>query len=129
LSDFSKLLITAFSDPARRDRLWMQMVLAISATSTPGFIEQRIMVAFSGIEHVMWQNLVLAGQRTERDYMREEAASLLREVLKAASVPAEIDGNLQSVMARLAAAKASDGLTLDGVGTPWTTGVPVVTSG
>ena len=116
LSDFSKLLITAFSDPARRDRLWMQMVLAISATSTPGFIEQRIVVAFSGIEHVMWQNLVLAGQRTERDYMREEAASLLRGVLKAASVPAEIDGNLQPVMARLAAAKASDGLTLDGAG-------------
>jgi hypothetical protein len=65
LSDFLKLLITAFPDPARRERLWMQMVLAISATNAPGLIEQRIMVGFSGIEHMMWQNLVLTNLRTE----------------------------------------------------------------
>jgi hypothetical protein len=70
LADFLKLLITAFADPARRERLWMQMVLAISATSAPGFIEQRIMVGFSGLEHLMWQNLVLAGKRTEDGYTR-----------------------------------------------------------
>ena len=121
LSDFLKLLIAAFLDPIRRERLWMQMVLAISAASTPGFIEARIMMGFSGIEHVMWQNLVLSGLRTESDYKREEAASLLRDVLKPASIPAGIDGNLQPVMTSLAAAKKADGLNLDGAGAvAWT---------
>lgn len=121
LSDFLKLLIAACLDPARRERLWMQMVLAISAISTPGFIEQRIMVGFSGIEHVMWQNLVLAGLRTERDYKREEAASLLRDVLTAASIPAGIDSSIQPVMTSLATAKRADGLNLDGAGVvAWT---------
>jgi hypothetical protein len=43
----------------------MQMVLAISTVSTSGFIKQRIMAGFPGIEHVIWQNLVLASRRTE----------------------------------------------------------------
>lgn len=99
----------------------MQMVLAISAISTPGFIEQRIMVGFSGIEHVMWQNLVLVGLRTERDYKREEAASLLRDVLTAASIPAGINSSIQPVMTSLATAKRADGLNLDGAGVvAWT---------
>jgi hypothetical protein len=44
---------------------------------------------------MMWQNLVLAGLRTEREYKREEAASLLRDVLTAASIPAGVDSSLQ----------------------------------
>ena len=43
----------------------MQMVLAITAVGAPGFIEHRIMVGFSGIEHLLWQQLVLTGVLTE----------------------------------------------------------------
>lgn len=114
LSDFLKLLITAFADPARRERLWMQMVLAISATNAPGFVEQRIMMGFSGLEHVMWQNLVLANLRTETSYRNDTAANLLRDVLRAASIPAGLDGSLQPVMASLAATKTTGGPHFDG---------------
>jgi hypothetical protein len=114
LSNFLKLLITAFADPARRERLWMQMVLAISATSASGFIEQRIMVGFSGIEHMMWQNLVLTNLRTESSYKNEKAANLLRDVLGAASIPAGLDSSLQPVMSSLAATKTTGGPHFDG---------------
>jgi hypothetical protein len=114
LSHFLKLLITAFADPARRERLWMQMVLAISATSAPGFIEQRIMVGFSGLEHMMWQNLVLTDVHTESNYRNEKAANLLRDVLEAASIPAGLDSGLQPMMAGLATAKTTGGPHFDG---------------
>jgi hypothetical protein len=123
LSDFLKLLITAFSDPDRRERLWMQMVLAISAISAPGYVEHRIMVGFSGIEHVMWQNLVLTGLCTEHGYRNRNysAENKLRDVLTAASIPAGIDSSLQPVISNLAAAKKADGLNLDGAGAvAWT---------
>lgn len=89
-------------------------MLAISATSSPGLIEQRIMVGFSGIEHMMWQNLVLTNQRTANSYRNEAAANLLRDVLGAASIPAGLDSNLQPVMAGLAATKTTGGPHFDG---------------
>jgi len=92
----------------------MQMVLAISATSAPGLIEQRIMVGFSGIEHMMWQNLVLTNLRTESSYKNEKAANLLRDVLGAASIPAGLDSSLQPVMSSLAATKTTGGPHFDG---------------
>jgi hypothetical protein len=121
LSDFMKLLIVAFTDPDRRERLWMQMVLAISAISAPGFVEHRIMVGFSGIEHVMWQNLVLTGLRTEEGYRKGEAGNKLRDVLIAASIPAGVESSLQPVISSLAAAKKESGMNLDGAGAvAWT---------
>jgi hypothetical protein len=117
LSDFLKLLITAFTDPYRRGRLWMQMVLAITAVGARGYLEHRIMVGFSGIEHLMWQNMVLAGLRTEKDYKKAEAGDKLRDVLTAASIPAGIDSSLQPVITSLATAKKAAGLKLDGAGT------------
>lgn len=121
LSDFLKLLITAFTDPDRRERLWMQMVLAITAVGARGYLEHRIMVGFSGIEHLMWQNLVLTGLHTEQDYKKAEAGDKLREVLAAASIPAGINSSLQPVITSLVAAKKTAGLKLDGAGTvAWT---------
>jgi hypothetical protein len=121
LSDLLNLLITAFADPDRRERLWMQMVLAITAIGAPGYVEHRIMVGFSGIEHLMWQNLVLTGLCTEKDYKKGEAGNKLRDVLTAASIPTGINSSLQPVISNLAAAKKADGLNLDGPGTiAWT---------
>jgi hypothetical protein len=121
LSEFLKLLVNAFTDPDRRERLWMQMVLAITAVSAPGFIEHRIMVGFSGIEHLLWQQLVLIGGLKDDAYRQSEAANKLRDVLKAATIPAEIDSVLQPAIANLANAKKADGLNLDGAGAlAWT---------
>jgi hypothetical protein len=72
------------------------------------------MVGFSGLEHMMWQNLVLTNVRTESSYRNEKAASLLRDVLGAASIPAGLDSSLQPVMASLAAAKTTGGPHFDG---------------
>jgi hypothetical protein len=121
LSELLKLLVSAFADPDRRERLWMQMVLAITAVGAPGFIEHRIMVGFSGIEHLLWQHLVLSGQLTDDAYRRAEAAIKLRDVLSATSIPSGIDSSLQPVIASLVAAKKAEGLILDGAGAvAWT---------
>jgi hypothetical protein len=121
LSEFLKLLVSAFTDPERRERLWMQMVLAITAVGAPGFIEHRIMVGFSGIEHLLWQQLVLTGVLTDDAYRQAEAANKLRDVLRAASIPAGIDSSFQPAIANLARAKTADGLNLDGAGVvAWT---------
>jgi hypothetical protein len=114
LAGFLKLVISAFSDPGRKERIWMQMVLAIMATSAPGFVEQRIMLGFSGLEHLMWQNLVLAGMFTEDGYRKAHAGDKLREVLSAAEIPAGIDSSLHPAIANLAAQKKKDGMNMDG---------------
>src|SRR6266571_2243036 len=116
LSEFLKLLVSAFTDPDRRERLWMQMVLAITAMGAPGYLEHRIMVGFSGIEHLLCQQLVLSGRLTDESYRKADAANKLQNVLAAASIPAGIDGALQSAIVNLATAKKADGMNLDGVG-------------
>ncbi len=116
LADFLKLVISAFGDPSRRERLWMQMVLAIMATYTPGLVEPRIMLGFSGLEHLMWQNLVLAGLMTEADYEKKNppTAEKLRRVLSAAKIPVAIDGGIQPEIAKLAADQLRNGNRMDG---------------
>jgi hypothetical protein len=121
LSEFLKLLVSAFTDPDRKERLWMQMVLAITAVGAPGYLEHRIMVGFSGIEHLLWQQLVLSGQLTDENYRKAEAANKLRDVLTAASIPVGIDDSIQPAIANLATAKKADGMNLDGAGAiAWT---------
>lgn len=99
----------------------MQMVLAITAVGAPGYLEHRITVAFSGIEHLLWQQLVLSGRLTDESYRKADAATKLRDVLTAASIPAGIDSGLQPAVANLATAKKADGMKLDGAGAvAWT---------
>jgi hypothetical protein len=116
LGDFLKLLITAFGDPSRRGRLWTQMVLAITATYSRGFVEPRIMVGFSGLEHMMWQNLVLAGLMTEEDWEKKtpNTAEKLRRILNAAKIPIAINGGLHPATANLATDRLRFGQNFDG---------------
>ncbi|MFF3214942.1 hypothetical protein ACFYYB_30420 [Streptomyces sp. NPDC002886] len=44
------------------------MQYAITAITDRGFVEQRIMSGAAGLEHVMWQELVLSGRLTEAEY-------------------------------------------------------------
>jgi hypothetical protein len=59
LADLLRRVISASSDPDTLFRLRLQMMLAIMATSSHGFVEQRIMSGAAGLEHILWQTLVL----------------------------------------------------------------------
>jgi hypothetical protein len=53
-----------FVDPDRMPALRLQMMLGISAMNDRGFVEPRIMMGAAGLEHIMWQALVLGGRMT-----------------------------------------------------------------
>jgi len=64
---------------------------------------------------------VLTGVLTDDAYRQSEAANKLRDVLRAASIPAGIDSGFQPAIANLARTKKADGLNLDGAGVvAWT---------
>ncbi|CAM5656272.1 MULTISPECIES: hypothetical protein [Streptomyces] len=68
LADLLACLLPAFRDPDRGQALSLQMQYAITAIADRGFVEQRIMSGAAGLEHVMWQELVLSGRLTETEY-------------------------------------------------------------
>jgi hypothetical protein len=51
----------------------LQMMLGIAATSDRGFVEQRVMMGAAGLEHIMWQTLVLEGGMGESEYRNQDA--------------------------------------------------------
>ncbi|MFB9372308.1 hypothetical protein [Kitasatospora albolonga] len=96
LEDFLARAIAEFVDPARRAALRLQMMFAITATVDRGFVEQRITSAAAGLEHIMWQNLVLSGKLTKQEYESRAwpAARLLRKALAEAKIPVDIPDDL-----------------------------------
>lgn len=123
LADLLRRVITASADPDTLFRLRLQMVLAIMATSSQGFVEQRIMSGAAGLEHIMWQTLVLGGRMTKEEFdgrteyqgRKLAAHDRLRMVLTEAQIPIDIDPDLLPVTARHAAqVKQSQGWNLDG---------------
>jgi len=123
LADLLRRVIRASSDPDALFRLRLQMVLAIIATSSQGFVEQRIMSGAAGLEHIMWQTLVLGGRMTKEqfdgrtEYQGRALAghNRLRMVLTEAQIPIDIDPSLLPVTAgHVAQVKQSQGLDLDG---------------
>jgi hypothetical protein len=115
LTDFLGRVITAFADPDRQPALRLQMMLGIAATNDRGFVEQRVMMGAAGLEHIMWQTLVLEGGMSKRRYDDSPAHELLRRVLTDAQIPTDIDAGLLPVTARLAAEEqARQGRVLDG---------------
>jgi hypothetical protein len=91
------------------------MMLGIAAMNDRGFVEQRVMMGAAGLEHIMWQTLVLDGGISEREYLDQDAHELLRRVLTDAQIPTDIDAGLLPVTARFAAEeKARQGTVLDG---------------
>ncbi len=115
LTDFLGRVIAAFADPDRQPALRLQLMLGIAATNDQGFVEQRVMMGAAGLEHLMWQTLVLEGGMTKRQYGRAHSHELLRRVLTDAQVPTDIDTALLPVTARFAAEEqARHGRVLDG---------------
>ncbi|HKR51541.1 MAG TPA: hypothetical protein VJT72_18560 [Pseudonocardiaceae bacterium] len=103
LGDFLSLVIDAFADPDKLTPLRFQMMYAISALRSHDFIEPRIIMGTAGLEHIMWQSLVLSGALTEREYKRRPAHDLLRTVLRNAQIPVDIDLGLLPAAAQYAA--------------------------
>ena len=91
LAELLDLVIPAFADPDVRPILWRQMVFAITATNDKGFVEQRIAIGAAGLEHFMWQALVLSGRVSERAYKRKTAYNLLLQVLTEAQISVAVD--------------------------------------
>jgi hypothetical protein len=80
-----------------------------------GFVEQRVMMGAAGLEHIMWQTLVLEGGMSERQYRDQDAHEKLRRLLTDAQIPTDIDAALLPVTARLAAEQQHrQGKVLDG---------------
>jgi hypothetical protein len=122
LAHFVECLINRITDPHRRDAMRLQMMLAIEAINDRGFTEQRVMMGAAGLEHLMWQTLVLGGQMTENQYKgkseyrgrRLNTHDLLRKVLTDARIPIDIDPNLLPATASFVGAqKRRQGKALD----------------
>lgn len=92
----------------------LQLMLAIAAMTDQGFVEERIMIGGSALEHIMWQTLVLGGQVTENQY-GPPAHLLLRRVLTAAGVPTDIDAQISPTIAQFVTEETHrQGQPLDG---------------
>jgi hypothetical protein len=116
LNDFLGRVITAFADPERRSALRLQLMLGIAAMNDQGFVEQRVMMGAAGLEHIMWQTLVLYGAMSENQYKDQHAHEKLRRMLTDAQIPTDIDAELLPVTAKFAdAEKQHQGRALDGV--------------
>ncbi|MFY4720105.1 hypothetical protein [Streptomyces sp. LaBMicrA B280] len=115
LGDFLRLAIAAFLDPDKLTPLRFQMMYAISALRSRDFVEPRIIMGTAGLEHIMWQSLVLSGALTEREYKRRPAHDLLRTVLRDAQIPVDINPGLLTAAAQYDAdVKAKENKDIDG---------------
>jgi hypothetical protein len=115
LTDFLGRVITAFADPDRLPALRLQLMFGIAAMNDRGFVEQRVMMGAAGLEHIMWQTLVLEGGMSERQYRDQDAHEKLRRLLTDAQIPTDIDAGLLPVTARFAAEEQQrQGKVLDG---------------
>ena len=115
LADFLGRVITAFADPDRLPGLRLQLMLGIAAMNDRGFVEQRVVMGAAGLEHLMWQILVLEGGMGESEYRDQDAHEKLRRVLTGAQISTEIDAELLPVTASFAAEERQrQGKVLDG---------------
>jgi hypothetical protein len=115
LTDFLGGVIAAFADPGRLPALRLQLMFGIAAMNDRGFVEQRVMMGIAGLEHIMWQTLVLEGGMSEGQYRDQDAHEKLRRVLTDAHIPTDIDAELLPITARfIAEEKQRQGKVLDG---------------
>jgi hypothetical protein len=115
LTDLLGRVITAFAHPDWLPALRLQLMLGIAAMNDRGFVEQRVMMGAAGLEHIMWQTLVLEGGMSESQYREKDAHEKLRRLLTDAQIPTDIDAGLLPITARFVAEeKQRQGKALDG---------------
>jgi hypothetical protein len=90
-------------------------MFGIAAMNDRGFVEQRVVMGAAGLEHIMWQTLVLEGGMSESQYRDQDAHEKLRSLLTDAQITTDIDAGLLPITARFAAEeKQRQGKVLDG---------------
>ncbi|MEU2592870.1 hypothetical protein ABZ649_26850 [Streptomyces albidoflavus] len=115
LGDFLSLVIDAFADPDRLVPLRFQMMYAISAMRSRDFVEPRIIMGTAGLEHLMWESLVLNGVLAKQQYKQRPAHELLRKVLRSAQIPVDINPHLLPAAAQYASdVKRDENKDIDG---------------
>ncbi|MFJ1543347.1 hypothetical protein ACIODS_32935 [Micromonospora chalcea] len=89
--DYMRSLLGAFSREGEQGLLRFQMVFAVQ-TNNVGFIEQRVLAAFSVFENIEWIELVLGGRVSEAEYRSKKwpGEARLREVLRSASISTDL---------------------------------------
>jgi hypothetical protein len=100
LAELLHLVIPAFANPDVQPILWRQLVFAITATNDKGFVEQRIAIGATGIEHFTWQALVLSQSMSKSAYNGMGAYRRLLKVLTDAHIPVDVDENQLPITAR-----------------------------
>ncbi|MER7992570.1 hypothetical protein ACGF5H_29685 [Micromonospora chalcea] len=111
---YLQLAVPALMNSPLGERLQFQMMFAISSIVPAGFVEQRIMIGFAGIEHFTWHRLVVDRQMTKSVYRSLDGHERLRKVLKMASVPHSIDPLVSPALDSFAKAElARQGRRLD----------------
>jgi hypothetical protein len=115
LTELLKTVVPVFADPDRREILRFQLMLAILTVPDRGFVDQRVVTAAPGLEHLIFQSLVVNGTLNRKQYRAKDAHEKLRAVLGAAHIPVDIDATLQPVLAQFAADETKrQGKNLDG---------------
>ncbi|QKW14258.1 hypothetical protein [Verrucosispora sp. NA02020] len=84
-------LVQAFACDGEQGILRFQMVSAVQ-TNSVGFVEQRVLSAFTALENIEWVNLVLGGHVRRRDYRGLTGEDRLRRVLELGAIPFALDG-------------------------------------
>jgi hypothetical protein len=104
LTEYLTKALASFNNDARPEITRFQMLFGVDAAGG-GFVEHRLISAFSAIENLEWVSLVLSGCVTNRDYRNPNlwpGPRRLRTVLNAAGVPLGIDGASLPALAEFA---------------------------
>jgi hypothetical protein len=111
LADLLACLLPAFRNPDKGQALRLQMQYAITAIADRGFVEQRIMSGAAGLEHLMWQELVLSGRLTEAEYTSRAwpAHKKLRTLMTESGVDLRVHADRLPAATAYAASQQVDG--------------------
>jgi hypothetical protein len=111
LTDLLACLLPTFRNPDKGQALRLQMQYAITAIADRGFVEQRIISGAAGLEHLMWQELVLSGRLTEAEFTSRAwpAHRKLRTLMTEAGVDLSVHADRLPAATAYAASQRVDG--------------------
>lgn len=101
LDRFLEEVILRFSDPEREFSTRFMLSASVLANET-GFVEQRIMTAFTAIEHISWVALKLARRVSGSQFDALGTSGRLEKLLSLANVPCDIDDQALPALYRFA---------------------------
>ena len=89
-------LMAALLDPSKSQSL-MFLIQSYIAANRGGFVEQRIITAYTALEHLAWVRLIEQNGQDFDKVDKKGSAWRLRRLLESSSVPADIGTELQDL--------------------------------